>query len=189
MKIFAETERLILREMLPTDEAFMFELDADPEVHKYLGNKPVKSIEEVREVIRFIRQQYIDYGIGRWAVIEKLSGDFIGWSGLKFITQIENNHSKYHDVGYRLIRKYWGKGFATESAKAALQYGFKEMGLHEIIGSAHVENIKSRRALEKCGLTFIEKFDYKGLSCDWLKITKEEWEVIKKETNYSSNSK
>ncbi|MCD6066351.1 MAG: acetyltransferase, ribosomal protein N-acetylase [Bacteroidetes bacterium] len=175
MKIIIETERLILREILPTDEEAFFEMDGNPDVHKYLGNNPAKSMEDVRTMIRFICKQYIDYGIGRWAAIEKSTGNFIGWSGLKFITEAENNQTNFHDVGYRLIPKYWGKGYATESAKAALRYGFEQMNLEEIIGTAHVENTKSRRALEKCGLTFIEKFDSKGLPCDWLKITKEEW--------------
>ncbi|HET7116151.1 MAG TPA: GNAT family N-acetyltransferase [Hanamia sp.] len=76
MKIFAETERLILREILPTDVEGMYELDADPEVHKYLGNKPVTSREKTVDVINFIRQQYIDNGTGRWAIIDKKSNEF-----------------------------------------------------------------------------------------------------------------
>lgn len=176
MKIFAETERLILREFLDTDAEAFFTMDSDPEVHRYLGNKPVKSIEEIRTAIQFIHQQYLDYGIGRWAAIEKVSGNFIGWSGLKFVTDVENNHCNYYDVGYRLDKKYWNKGYATESAKAALEYGFVQLNVTEIIGSAHVDNIRSRRALEKCGLTFVEKFEWRSIPCDWLKITKEEWE-------------
>ena len=71
MKIFAETDRLILREILPTDIDGMYELDSDPEVHRYLGNQPVTNKDQVVEVINFIRQQYIDNGIGRWAIIDK----------------------------------------------------------------------------------------------------------------------
>ena len=81
MKTSIETERLLLRELLPTDDAGMFELDSNPEVHIYLGNKPVKSIEESREAIANIRQQYLENGIGRWAVILKETGEFIGWFG------------------------------------------------------------------------------------------------------------
>ena len=91
MEKYLETERLILRELLPTDVVGMFELDSDPEVHKYLGNNPVRTIEETREIIKIICQQYLDNGIGRWAAIEKTSGEFIGWSGLKFIREYENN--------------------------------------------------------------------------------------------------
>ena len=175
MKFYLETERLILREFIPSDDVGMFELDSNPEVHKYLGNNPIQSIEQAREVIKGVQQQYIENGIGRWAAIEKDTGNFIGWSGLKFIREYENNQINFYDVGYRLIPKYWGKGYATESAKAAIKYGFTEMNLGEIIGTANVENKASRNALEKCGLKFVEKFMWKDIHCDWLKITKEEW--------------
>ena len=180
MKIFAETERLILREFLSTDVEDLFKMDSNPEVHRYLGNKPLQTIAEAEKIIQFVLQQYADYGIGRWAAVEKATGNFIGWSGLKFITEEENNHIHFYDVGYRLSPEFWGRGYATESAKAAIQYGFMQMNLKEIIGTAHVDNVKSRRALEKCGLKFVEKFYYKDeLQCDWLKITKEEWEFVK----------
>jgi [ribosomal protein S5]-alanine N-acetyltransferase len=134
MQIFVETERLILREILPSDEMGMFELDSDPEVHKYLGNKPIKNIEQARQNIEFIRQQYTDNGIGRWAIIEKEKTNFIGWAGIKLIKETINNHSNYYDLGYRLIRKHWNKGFATESAKASLNYAFNVMKLKEVFG-------------------------------------------------------
>lgn len=69
MKFYIETERLILRDILPTDEEAFFEMDSNPEVHKYLGNKPTTNILQTREMIENINQQYIDNGIGRWAVI------------------------------------------------------------------------------------------------------------------------
>ena len=176
MKFYIETERLILRGLLPSDAANMFELDSSPEVHKYLGNNPIQKIEQAENAIANIRQQYLDTGIGRWATIEKSTGEFIGWSGLKFITEQENNQTNFHDVGYRFIPKYWGRGYATESTKSALEYAFTTMNLKEVIGTCHEENSASRKVLEKCGLQFVEKFDYKNeLTCDWLKITKEEW--------------
>jgi len=173
MKIFAETERLILRELLSTDAAGMFELDADPEVHLYLGNNPVKSIEQSEADIEFIRKQYVENGIGRWAVVEKFSGDFIGWSGLKLITEPTNNHINYYDVGYRFIKRYWGKGYATESAKAAIDYGFDQLNLSEIIGIADVNNMGSINVLEKVGLKRLDLFDYHGRLHHWMKIEKE----------------
>ncbi len=78
VKIVAETDRLIVREILPSDVDGMFEMDSDPEVHKYLGNKPVTEKEQISQVIHFVRQQYIDNGIGRWAIIDKTSNEFIG---------------------------------------------------------------------------------------------------------------
>ena len=76
MKIFAETERLILREILPTDVEGMYELDADPEVHKYLGNKPVTSKEQTVDVINFIRQQYIDNELDDWQSLTRRAMNF-----------------------------------------------------------------------------------------------------------------
>jgi RimJ/RimL family protein N-acetyltransferase len=132
-------------------------------------------LEQALETINNIRRQYVELGIGRWAVIEKSSGNFIGWSGLKLVTEAWNGHINFHDVGYRLIPKYWGKGYATESCKAALEFGFNTMNLSEIIGTANQENKASRTVLEKCGLTFVEQFMWKDIQCDWLKISKEDW--------------
>ena len=170
MKIFAETERLILREIVQSDENGFFELDSDPEVHRYLGNKPVESIEEVRAVIKFIRQQYIDNGIGRWAVIEKNTNSFIGWAGLKLVKESINNHTDFYDIGYRLQKKFWGKGFATEAAKAAIDYGFNQLKLNEIFALADINNHASRKVLEKAGLKYIETFEYEGMPHNWFKI-------------------
>ena len=74
--------------------------------------------------------------------------------------------------------QYWGKGYATESATAALEYAFNKMKLKEVIGTCHEKNKASRKVLEKCGLKFVEKFLWKNITCDWLKMTKEEWEGL-----------
>ena len=87
MKSFIETERLILREMIASDDEGMFELDSNPEVHRFVGKKPVKHIDESRLMIENIRRQYADNGIGRWAVILKDTNEFIGWSGIKLIKE------------------------------------------------------------------------------------------------------
>jgi len=178
LEIFAETERLILREILSSDDKGMFELDSDAEVHKYLGNKPVETIVQSREMIEFIRRQYIENGIGRWAVIEKASNDFMGWAGLKLNKEPRNDHIDYYDVGYRFIKRYWGKGYATESAKPSLKYGFEKLKLNEIYGTADAQNIASKKVLEKLGLKYIETFEYYSRPTVWMKITKEEWSNI-----------
>ena len=168
MKAGIETNRLILRELEMTDDTSMFQLDSDADVHKYLGNNPVKTIEESRQIIAMIQQQYKDYGIGRWAMIEKSSNDFIGWAGLKFITEPINNHVHYYDLGYRLVKRYWGKGFATEAAQAALDYGFTVLKQDFIYGIAVVENTASIHVLQKAGLTPVENFMHAGLPHVWL---------------------
>ena len=83
MKFYLETNRLILRDLRESDLDGMFALDSNPLVHKYLGNNPIQTKEEALKMIRFIRSQYEERGIGRFATIEKSSGEFMGWSGLK----------------------------------------------------------------------------------------------------------
>ena len=172
MKIFAETERLILRELIPADAEGMFEMDSDPDVHLYLGNRPVKSIRQSIAEIEFIRKQYAENGIGRWAVIEKATGNFVGWSGLKFIKEATNNHIDYYDLGYRFSKRFWGKGYATETAMAARDYGFNELKLNEIIGIADINNLGSIHVLEKVGLKRVSIFDYDGTKHHWMKLKK-----------------
>ena len=176
VKIFAETERLILREIIPSDIDGMFELDSDPEVHKYLGKKPLTEKEQVANVINFIRQQYNDNGIGRWAIIDKKTNDFIGWTGLKFVTDLTNNHKNYYDLGYRLIKKYWGQGIATETAIASLNYAFEQLKTKEVYAMADCKNDGSNKILRKVGLNFIEKFYHEGIELNWYKINKNEYE-------------
>jgi [ribosomal protein S5]-alanine N-acetyltransferase len=170
MQIFVETERLIMREIVPDDEHGFFEMDSDSEVHRYLGNKPVKSIEEIRKAIAFIRQQYVDNGIGRWAVIEKQTGNFIGWSGLKLVKDEFNGKTDFYDLGYRFNKRYWGKGYATETAKASVQYGFETMKLRKITGMAHIDNIASQNVLQKAGLKFVNTFDYEDFQKRWYEM-------------------
>ena len=171
MKIFAETERLVLRELLLSDAEGMFELDRDKEVHRYLGNKPIKTIQQSIDIITFVQKQYIDNGIGRWAVIEKETNEFIGWSGLKLVQEKINNHVNYYDMGYRLRRKFWGHGIATETSIIARDYGFQQLKLKEIYGTADSQNIASKIVLQKIGLKYIETFHHNNMQLDWFKIS------------------
>ena len=169
MKTSIETERLLLRELLPADDIGMFELDSNPEVHIYLGNNPVKSIEESREMIANIRQQYLENGIGRWAVILKETGEFIGWSGLKLEKNV-NGRETFYDLGYRFIQKHWGKGYGYEAAEAFVDFGFNEMKLPIINAYADFDNLGSRKILEKVGMHFVNTFEEDGVQEAWYEI-------------------
>jgi RimJ/RimL family protein N-acetyltransferase len=170
MKIFAETERLIIREIVASDAAGLFAIDSDSDVNIYLGNNPVKSIEQTKDIIQFIRNQYIENGIGRWAMIEKTTHNFIGWTGLKLVKELTNNHNNYYDLGYRLNKNYWGKGFATEAAKASVDYGINQLNLKDIYAIADTNNIASKKVLEKVGLKFIETFNLEGTPHSWFHL-------------------
>jgi len=170
MQIYVETPRLILREMVESDVDGFFELDSDPEVHRFLGNHTVKSKEECTAVIKYVRQQYVDFGIGRWAVIEKQSGSFIGWAGIKFVTEEVNGHKNYYDLGYRFIRKYWGKGFATESALASFNYATEVLSLIQLYAATHKQNFASQKVLTKLGFQFRNEFNYDGAIHFWYSV-------------------
>jgi [ribosomal protein S5]-alanine N-acetyltransferase len=169
------TDRLMLRPFNMDDADGMFRLDSDPRVHFFLGNQPVTHISQSREVIRNVTAQYTENGIGRWAAVLRSTGEFIGWSGLKLVTE---GTELYYDVGYRLIPEFWGQGYATESANAAIRYGFDIMGLTTIIGTAHQDNKASISVLKKCGLTFRKKYMWRDILCDWMDITADEWKKI-----------
>lgn len=147
-----ETSRLVLRELTPADADFAFDLNNDPEVLRFTGDQPFESIEAARIFL----ENYSDYsrnGFGRWMMIDKMTGESIGWYGLKLDRETDEV-----DIGYRLFRRHWNKGYATEEAEACLLKGFTDFGLTEIIGRARRENAASIRVLGKLGMTFKESF-------------------------------
>ena len=164
-----ESSRLIYRELLPSDDEAMFELDSNPNVHLYLGNNPVTNIEQSRSYIKQVREQYRTNGIGRMAAILKETGEFIGWAGLKLESNV-NGHDRFYDVGYRFIERYWGNGYASEAAQFFVNYGFEVLKLNIINASALAGNTGSLKALQKAGLKIIDCYDYNREEAFWLEI-------------------
>ena len=142
-----ETERLILRELEETDFERMFLMDSDPEVMKYIGVPPLTDSNESKEMIKMIQKQYEENGVGRLAVVEKESGLVVGWSGLKLLTKAVNGYQNVLQLGYRFVPESWGKGYATESGKASLDYGFHELNAEVIYAYAHSEHEASNHIL------------------------------------------
>lgn len=170
MKFIAETSRLLLREFIPEDDTFFYEMNNDPEVIKYTHDLPFASIKEAGEFINRY-DQYAKYGMGRWAVVLKSELRFIGFCGLKY-----NAETRITNLGYRYIRNYWGKGYASEAAKASLKYGFNELALDLIIGRAMKENSGSIKVLEKCGMHYWKDFVFEnGIPGVCYKVNKSDW--------------
>lgn len=177
MKKIIETQRLILREIELSDKKGLFDLDSKPEVHRYIGTKPLQTLEEAVEVIELIQKQYQENGIGRWAVIDKASQEFLGWSGLKYFRTSLNNRIHFYDLGYRFIPKYWGKGFATEAGQAWVDYAFNILEQEQLYAAVDPDNIGSKNVLLKLGFKEKERFDYDGMPADWFELTRADWKA------------
>ena len=103
-------------------------------------------------------------------MVLKETNEVIGWAGLKFITEEENGHNNFYDIGYRLQEKQWRKGYALEAAKAWLDYAFTEMKIPTINASAHVDNIGSNTILQKIGLQQKNEYLHHDIPCYWYEL-------------------
>lgn len=163
------TERLTFREFLLSDAPALHELNSDPEVMRYTGDKAFQTEQAAEAFI----ENYSDYdknGFGRWAVIRNEDQVFIGWCGLKL------NELNLVDLGFRFLRHEWGKGYATESSRAVLKYGFETFDLSEIIGRAAKSNPASIHVLEKIGMQFWKEDGCKGIQeAVYYRMSKEEF--------------
>jgi RimJ/RimL family protein N-acetyltransferase len=163
MLIFLETNRLTLRRFTEADEDNLVELDDDPEVMRFLnGGRPTPR-EEVRSRILPALFGHYERGedFGFWAAQEKSTGRFVGW----FHFRPYKNGPRDGDIelGYRLRRSAWGKGYATEGSCALIHKGFTELGVERVVAETLTVNAGSRRVLEKAGLTLVRTFHRDGL--------------------------
>lgn len=178
-----KTERLILRPWREEDLEPFAQLNADPRVMEYFPS--VKSYEETAEEFGLIRAGFETIGWGFWAASLIESGKFIGFIGLKNVG-FKANFTPAVEIGWRLAHEYWGKGYATEGAKASLKYGFETLQLDEIVSFTPTQNKRSQNVMLKIGMThYPEKdFDHPRLTeGHWLRrhvlylIKKSEWRL------------
>ncbi len=147
--IIFETPRLSLRRFTEEDAPLIYKLNSDPDIVKYVHEPVLKNEEEAKKILtENILPQY-KLNLGRWAIHTKSNYEFIGWCGLKYIPE-----TGITDLGYRLLKTAWGKGFATEAAQYTLIYGLRDLKIEVITGMAHIENIASINVLEKIGMKF-----------------------------------
>lgn len=150
------TQRLTLRQLTPEDAEHCYLLNADPEVIRYTGDDAFTDVEAARNFLEGY-DHYEKYGFGRWAVIRKEDGAFLGWCGLKYTPETDE-----YDIGFRFFKKYWNQGYATEAALACLDYGFEKLGLKTIIGRAMKANTASVKVLDKIGMVYWKPMDFHG---------------------------
>lgn len=162
--IIIETDRLFLREFKKGDGIHFFQMNADPEVIKYTGDTPFKDIDEAHTFIETY-DAYKKIGIGRWVVLRKSDQEFLGWCGLKY-----HPKERVVDIGFRLYRCYWNQGYATESAKAVIEYAFNTLKYPFLVAHAHQENMASHTVIQKCGMHFLKDVDYDGIPAKGYRI-------------------
>ncbi len=154
------TDRLILRQWTGADLEPFAKLNADPRVMEYFPS--TLSQEESNQLAKRIETKITERGWGMWAVSAPEVADFIGFIGLNDIDQssLQTHFSPAVEVGWRLAFAHWGKGYATEGAKAALAYGFETLKLDEIVSFTAVGNRRSRAVMERIGMHHDSKDDF-----------------------------
>lgn len=143
-----QTERLLIRSFQEPDIPAYAEIVADPRVTRYLGDGRPQSYHEAARYVRDCIALEAETGMGRYAVV--LDGELIGFCGFK-------PDGEHIDFGWRYAQRHWGKGFATEAARAVLRYGVEELDLWGIVAVAYEANVASVRVIEKLGFRFRER--------------------------------
>jgi RimJ/RimL family protein N-acetyltransferase len=161
MHIILETPRLTLRQFTKDDVDNLFDLNSDSEVMRYLtGGRPTPR-DEIRDQI--IPSHLAVYDrldrLGTWAAESTATGEFLGW--FHFRPGHESDITNI-DLGYRLRRPAWNKGYATEGSRALIERGFTDLGVERVFAHTMTVNAASRRVLEKCGLILASTLPYKG---------------------------
>jgi RimJ/RimL family protein N-acetyltransferase len=157
VQVFLETERLVLRHFTTADADNLVGLDADPDVMRFVNGGIPTSREAIENEFlpAFLGyyQRYQEYGF--WAAIERSTGDFLGWFHFRPRAGTAPGQA---ELGYRLRKSAWGKGYATEGSRALIRKGFTEFGVQRVTAEAIAANVASRRVMEKAGLTLVRTF-------------------------------
>ena len=173
------TPRLTHRAMVPADAESFYALNSNPDVMRYTGEPPIESVAHARDAI----ENYPDFhthGFGRWACFLRhddpetgaQAGDLIGFCGLKHLDDLDEV-----DVGFRFLPQHWGKGYATEAGRAAIEFGFRRLAIDRIIALVLPENGPSIRVLAKLGMRPAGREDCEGLDALRYEITRDEFEA------------
>lgn len=164
-KYLFSSERLKFRKFDKNDNAIFYDLCSDPDVMHYFPAPLTKdqSDEFLRRLIKFDD----DYGLTSWAAEEISTGHFIGFIG--FLVVIMDTAIKGEiEIGWRLKKEFWGKGYATEGAKACIEYGFNNLGLNDIYAYTAVVNKSSQNIMKKLCMKYQYNFNRPGFENTWL---------------------
>jgi ribosomal-protein-alanine N-acetyltransferase len=152
-----ETDRLILRRWVAADRAPFARMNADPAVMEFMP--ACLSVEESDGLVNRIEAHFERHGFGLFAADLKPGPSFIGFVGLAVPT-FQAPFTPCVEIGWRLAREQWNRGLATEGALAVVRYAFTELGLSGLVSFTVPENLRSRRVMEKIGMTHDEHDDF-----------------------------
>ncbi|WP_432150800.1 GNAT family N-acetyltransferase [Streptomyces sp. bgisy029] len=157
MPAFLETDRLVLRPFTAADAPHLLALDNDPEVMRYINGGRPTTADAIRDrtLPRLLHDHPCTGTRGFWAAEEKATGIFLGWFELR---PLADHDPTVVELGYRIDRAAWGRGYATEGARALVDKGFTDLGAERVTANTMAVNAGSRRVMEKAGLTFLRAY-------------------------------
>jgi ribosomal-protein-alanine N-acetyltransferase len=123
----------------------------------------------VESILNKILRHWEQHGFGPWALIDKEGGQLIGWCGLRYLDDTDV------EIAYGIVKAYWGKGLASEAARATIKYGFEQLGLPRIVAVASPDNIRSLRVLEKLGMKYVKAARFYNADVLYYAISREEY--------------
>lgn len=164
MNIFLKTERLIIKPSVPEDFDDLYALQSDPDVMQYIG-QGVRTSSEVNEWLAKAIAHHQKHGFSFCSVFEKESNQLIGQAGLQYLAY--DDQQPDIEIGYRLKKQSWGKGYATELTKALIVWGFNNLSVDKLVAVINPANEKSRRVLEKAGMLYVGEIKYFMIKWHW----------------------
>jgi ribosomal-protein-alanine N-acetyltransferase len=162
-----QTERLRLRPLTPDDAEALHRLWTDPGVRQYLWDGEVIAREKTEEIVRRSAELFETTGLGLWAVLPRDSEALAGFCGYWFFRDPPEL-----ELLYGIAEEQWGRGLATEAARAMLRYGFEVLGFERIAASTDAANTASVRVMEKLGMTFDRRAEIGGLDTIFYSATR-----------------
>jgi len=186
VRVFLETQRLVLREFTDADADLLVDLDSDPDVmHFITGGEPTFREEIVTGTLPAFLSYYRRYaGYGFWAALDRSDGTFLGWFHFR---PGEGHPADEPELGYRLRREAWGQGYAVEGSRALIDKGFTDLGVRRVLAETMAVHVASRRVMERVGMTLVRTFHQ-----DWpcpipgdehgdveYEITREQWSAVR----------
>lgn len=164
-----ETERLLLRMFRPEDLDELARLFSDPDVMRYVGDGRPVNREEAETALQSIIKHWTTQGFGRWAAVDKRTHEFVGFGGLRSLFGTP-------ELVYHLAKAHWGKGLATELARASLRFGFEERKFARIVAIAKAGNAASIHVMEKIGMLYEMHTSYYNIDVIQYAITREQFQ-------------